>query len=105
MLEDLMGNVQKQQGEMAEKLAQITVETESGDGAVTVVATADMQIRNITINTEKVALTDKEQLEDLLVVAVNEALEAAKIKAAAETQKLIKDMFPFGDLDQFMPGK
>lgn len=96
MFGDLLGNVQKQQAEMQQKLAEITVNADAGDGAIVVVAGADMSIRNIKIDPEKVDLSDREQLEDLLIVAVNEALEMAKKTAAVETNKLLEGMLPGG---------
>jgi DNA-binding protein YbaB len=41
-------------------------------------------------------LTDKEELEDLLLVAINRVLELAEEKAGVETQSLLKDMMPPG---------
>ena len=99
MFDDLLGNLQKQQEQMQQKLAGITVEAESGDGAVTVQATAEMLIDNIKIDTAKVDLSDREQLEDLLVVAVNRALDAAKKAAAAETGKIFEGMMPPGGFE------
>lgn len=96
MFEDLLGNLQKQQEVMQQKLAEISVSAEAGEGAVQVTASADMQIHNIRIDPGKVDLNDREQLEDLLVVAVNEALDAAKKAAAAETGKLFEGMLPGG---------
>lgn len=81
---------------MQQKLAEITVNADAGDGAIVVVAGADMSIRNIKIDPEKVDLSDREQLEDLLIVAVNEALEMAKKTAAVETNKLLEGMLPGG---------
>jgi len=40
-------------------------------------------------------------LEDLVLVAVNRALEAARVAAAAETNQLLQGMMP-GGLDQFL---
>ena len=101
MFGDMLGNLQKQQEEMQQKLAALQVEAESGDGAVTVQASGDMRIENIRIDPSKVSLADTEALEDLLVVAVNRALDLAKQQAATETQKLLGGMMPpdgFGDL-------
>jgi DNA-binding protein YbaB len=98
MFGDLFGNIQKQQEELQQKLSGIFVEAESGDGAVTVKAGADQHIENIRFDPAKIDLSDREQVEDLLVVAVNRALELAREKAAAETNKLLGGMFPgFGD--------
>ena len=94
MFDDLLGNLQKQQAQMQQKLAAITVEAESGDGAITVQATAEMRIENIKINPSKLDLSDREQLEDLLVVAVNRALDEARQAAAAETGKIFEGLMP-----------
>ena len=83
---------------MQQKLAAILVEAESGDGAVTVQATAEMQIENIKLDLSKLDISDKEQVEDLLLVAVNRALEAAKKAAAAETGKMFEGLMPPGGL-------
>lgn len=96
MLDNLMGNMEEQQAAMQEKLAGILVEAEAGDGAIKVQASADKQITNISIDETKMDLTDKEELEDLLLVAINRALELAEEKAGVETQSLLKDMLPPG---------
>ncbi len=101
MFDDLFGNLQKQQEELQQKLAGIQVEAEAGDGAVMVKASADLRISNIKVDSSKLDITDPEQLEDLLLVAVNRALDAAKEKAAAETNKLLGGMMP-GGMDQFL---
>ena len=103
MLDDLFGNLQKQQEELQQKLAGILVEAEAGDGAVTVQAGADLHIENIKIDASKLDLNDPEQTEDLLVVAVNRALEMAKEKAAAETSKLLGGFLPGGMGDLMKP--
>ena len=84
---------------MQQRLSEIVVDAEAGDGAVSVQASADMQLRNIKIDPSKLDMNDREQLEDLLVVAVNEALDAARKAAAAETGKLFEGMMPPGGLD------
>jgi len=101
MFDDLLGNLQKQQEELQQKLAGIFVEAESGDGAVVVKAGADLHIKNIRIDPAKLDLTDREQLEDLLVVATNRALELARQEAATESNKLLGSILP-GGMDQFL---
>lgn len=92
----MFGDLEKMQTEMREKLASITVEAESGDGAVTVSMTANLEVQNIKVDATKIDLKDAEQLEDLLVVAVNEAIVKAQTKAAAETQKMMNSIIPGG---------
>lgn len=101
MFDDLFGNLQKQQEVLQQKLAQTFVEAEAGDNAVVVKAGADMHIENIRLDPSKLDMSDQEQLEDLLVVAINRALEMARQEAAIESQKLLGNMLP-GGMDQFL---
>ena len=96
MFGDLMGNMEERQKEMKLKLAEITVEAEAGDGAIKVIANANREIINISINKEGLDWDDKEEVEDLMMVAVNRALEMAAEKEAMESQNMIKDMLPPG---------
>ena len=86
----------KKQKAIKEKLATITVDAEAGDGLIKVTANANKEILNISINQEIVDPEDTEQLEDLLLVAINRAIELATEKEQSETQNLIKDMLPPG---------
>ena len=101
MFGDLMGNMEERQKELKLKLAEITVEADAGDGAVKVTANANREIVNISINKEGLDWEDQEEVEDLVMVAVNRALELAAEKEAAETQNLLKDMLPPGMPDLF----
>jgi hypothetical protein len=104
MFGDLMGNMEERQKEMKAKLAEMTVEAEAGDGAIKVTANANREIVNISINKEALDWDDEEQVEDLMMVAINRALEKAAEKEAAETENLIKDMMPpgFGGLSDLI---
>jgi len=96
MFDNLLGNLQKQQEELQQKLGELFVEAEAGDGAVLVKAGCDLHIENIKIDPSKLDMNDPEQIEDLVLVAVNEALEEAKKMAAIETNKLLQGMMPPG---------
>ena len=54
-----------------------TVEAQSGGGMVKVIADGSMRIRRITVEPSLLAANDKAMLEDLIVVAVNDALARA----------------------------
>ncbi|MBX2878149.1 MAG: YbaB/EbfC family nucleoid-associated protein [Saprospiraceae bacterium] len=92
----MFGQMEEQQKALREKLAGISVEAEAGDGAVKIIANATREITNIKIDPSIIDPQDPEQLEDLLLVAINRALEAAATKEAAESQKLISSMLPPG---------
>ena len=61
-----------------EALKDETVRTTSGGGMVTVVATGHQEIQSIAIAPEVVDPEDVEMLQDLVVAAVNEALEKSR---------------------------
>lgn len=92
----MFGNMDEMQQKMKVKLAAITVEAEAGEGAVKVTANAAREILNVAINKELLDWDDKEEVEDLIMVAVNRALGLATEKEAAETQNMLKDMLPPG---------
>lgn len=100
MFGDMFGNIEAQQKEMREKLSAIQVEAEAGDGAIKVVANANREIVNIAIHKDALDWEDVEQVEDLVMVAVNRAIELAAKKEAEEAQKLMQNMLPpgMGDL-------
>lgn len=88
--------MEEKQQEMRKRLAEIIVEGTAGDGAVLVKANANREITNISIQKDAINPDDLEQLEDLLLVATNRALEAAVAVEAKEAENLLKDMMPPG---------
>ncbi len=96
MFGDLLGNMEEKQKAMKEKLSTMMVVGEAGEGAVKVTSNANREITNISINKDAIDLEDMEQLEDLVLIAVNRALEKAAEKEAIEGQNLMKDMMPPG---------
>lgn len=59
-------------------------------------ANANQKILNISIDKSKLDWEDTEEVEDLLLVAINRTLEKAAAKQAEESQKLIQNMMPPG---------
>ena len=76
--------MQQQMLEAQEALADKTVEVSSGGGAVTVVITGHQKLQSITIDPEVVDPEDVEMLQDLIIAAINEAVEASQNLAADE---------------------
>jgi len=75
----------RQAQQLQEKLAKIqaelgneTVEVTSGGGAVTLVIDGHQRVRSITISREAVDPEDVEMLEDLILSAINEALDKSR---------------------------
>ena len=80
----LMSQMQKLQDEMAKTQAALEEEEVTasvGGGVVTVVATGGQEIRSITIKPEAIDPDDVEMLQDMLLSAVNEALQKGKALA------------------------
>jgi len=87
----MMKQVQKMQAEMAklqEELEDRLVEATAGGGAVKVVATGKKEIKEINISPEAVDPEDVEMLQDLVLSAVNEALNNAEKMVSEEMQKI-----------------
>jgi DNA-binding YbaB/EbfC family protein len=90
-----MGNMMKQAQKlqakmlkMQEELAEKTVETSAGGGMIGVVANGRQQLVSITIDKEVVDPNDVEMLQDLILAAVNDALNKAQEMVAGEMGKL-----------------
>ena len=67
-----------------EELGNATIEASSGGGAVTVVVTGQQEIKSIKISPEVVDPQDVELLEDMILAALNEAMDKAKELAAKQ---------------------
>ena len=93
----LMGQVQKAQEKIAkaqEELSNIEVEGTSGGGMVTVKATGKQEIISIKIEQEVVDPEDVDMLEDLIMAAVNQALEKAQQASTEHMQKVAGGLLP-----------
>jgi len=71
-----------------DEAASKTVEAESGGGMVKVIADGSMRVRRITVEPSLISANDKLMLEDLIVVAVNDALARAQQLMAEAMGKL-----------------
>jgi nucleoid-associated protein EbfC len=96
-MQNLMKQVQKMQEKMGEVQAQLenkTITAESGGGMVKVTANGRQQIVKIEMEKEVVDPEDIEMLEDLIVAAVNKALEESNAMAQEEMAKVTSGMLP-----------
>ncbi len=96
MFGDLLGDMQAKQEALQQELSKLEVQAESGDGAVTVTANANKELLNINIDQNKVSLNDVEELEDLVLIAVNRALERAGEEQEKASKNLMNEMLPPG---------
>jgi DNA-binding YbaB/EbfC family protein len=81
----MLGQLQQMQEQMVatqEALGKETVESSAGGGAVNVVMTGHQVVQSLKLNPEIVSADDVELLQDLIVVAINDAV--AKSRKLAE---------------------
>jgi hypothetical protein len=93
-----MGNLMKQAQQMQEnlkraqaELATVEVEGQAGSGMVKVTMTCRNEVKRISID-DSLMSDDKEMLEDLLVIALNDAVN----KAEATSQQRMSGLMPAG---------
>jgi nucleoid-associated protein EbfC len=70
--------LQQQMAEAQEKLGQETVTATSGGGAVKVTMTGDQVCKSVEIQAELLKEADAEMLQDMVLSAVNQALEKSR---------------------------
>lgn len=83
--------IQQMQAQMLkeqEALAEETLEVSVGGGAVTVVITGHQRVRSIAIKPDVVDPQDVEMLQDLLLAAINQAIEQSQTMAAQRLEGL-----------------
>lgn len=80
--------MQEKLKQMQDEAARRTVEAEAGGGMVRVVVDGSMRVHKIEIDPALIAANDKAMMEDLVIVAINEALRRAQEMVAQEMGKL-----------------
>ena len=79
---------QKQMEDMQKDLENKTFEGRAGGGAVTAVVNGKRELLKVSIKPEVVDPDDVEMLEDLVMLACNEALKTAETQTANDMGKL-----------------
>ena len=83
-----MQAMQRKMEELQDEIDQMETEATAGGGAVTVTVTGGKQIKSIKIQPDILDPDDPEMVEDLIMVAVNEALRQMDEIASNEMNKL-----------------
>ncbi len=89
---DKLFQAQQKAEEIRKRLDTVTVVGEAEGGKIRAVATANREFTEIRIDPDFLAQTDGEELEELLVVAVNHAIKQADNISQTEMQAATKDM-------------
>jgi len=100
----MMRQLQKMQEDMVkaqEALGDEIIEVESSGGAIKIEITGHQRVKSITIKPEVLDTSDSEwatDLQDLLIVAVNQAIEKSQERAAERMEAVS------GGLNNMLPG-
>ncbi|MDB5121195.1 MAG: hypothetical protein JWN56_2413 [Sphingobacteriales bacterium] len=97
---DKLFAAQQKAEEVKKRLDTISVTGIAEGGKITVSATANKLIQSVTIDEEFLKSADKEELEELIALAVNKALEQAEQISQTEMQAATRDMM--GGLGDFL---
>ncbi len=73
-----MQKMQKQMGEAQEKLGDERLEGSAGGGMVKVIVSGDKKIVEVIVDPSVIDPEDAEMLQDLIVIATNDAMEKAE---------------------------
>ena len=84
--------MQKDMEKMQEDLESKVVEATSGGGAVTVTVSGKKELLSVKISPDACDPDDVEMLEDLILVAVNDAMKKSDEMSAAEMSKITGGM-------------
>lgn len=91
MFDKLMQARQKA-GEVKKRLEGITVSGSAEGGKITVTANGNKEVQSVLIDDDFFKNADKEQLEELLVIAINKAMEQADNVSQSEMAAMTKEM-------------
>jgi hypothetical protein len=98
-MQGMLKQVQKMQAEMQKiqgELGNMIVSEEAGGGMIKATANGHKEIVSIEIDPQVIKAEEKEILEDLVVAAVNKAIQSANKLAEEELSKVTKGMIPPG---------
>ena len=73
--------MQEKMAETQEELKKMEFEASAGGGAVKVRVNGDQEILEVKLNTEMIDARDLEMVEDMVMVAVNDAIKQSKDEA------------------------
>ena len=89
-----MREMQTKIKEAQDNLENITADGESGGGMVKATVNGKKKVISISIEDNLMTPHDKEMAQDLIVAAINNALENVEVKSSEEIKKTTEGMIP-----------
>ncbi len=89
-----MRDMQSKIKEVQDNLDKITAEGESGGGMVKATVNGRKKVISVTIEDSLITPQDKEMVQDLVVAAINNALQNVEAKSNDEIKKTTEGMMP-----------
>lgn len=89
---DKLFEAQQKAGEVKQRLDGITVSGNAEGGKITITANANKVVQSVSIDEDFFKNADREELEELLVVAINKTLEQAENVSQSEMAAMTRDM-------------
>jgi DNA-binding YbaB/EbfC family protein len=96
-MSNMFGKIKEMQAKMKEvqdNLDKITAEGEAGGGMVTAIVNGRKKVIEVKIEESLLTPDDKEMLQDLVVAAINIALQNVEVKSNEEIKKTTQGMMP-----------
>jgi DNA-binding YbaB/EbfC family protein len=90
---DKIMEAQQKAGEVKKRLDAISVTGTAEGGKITVTTNGNKVIQSINIDNDFFADADKEEIEELLLVAINKAMEKAENVSQSEMAAMTQQMF------------
>ncbi|MDR3696926.1 YbaB/EbfC family nucleoid-associated protein [Mucilaginibacter sp.] len=90
---DKLMQAQQKAGEIKKRLDAITVTGVAEGGKITITANGNKVVQSVLIDDALFNEGDKEQLEELLIIAINKAMEQADNVNQSEMAAMTKEMF------------
>ena len=90
---DKLMEAQQKASEMKKRLDAISVSGSAEGGKIVVNANANKVVQSVQIDPVFLADADKDELEELLVVAINKAMEQAENVSQSEMAAMTQSMF------------
>ena len=84
MNKGMMQQFQARLNKIQEELGNMELEATSGGGAVKVIVDGQQNVKSIKVSPEVVNAEDVEMLEDMILAAVNEAMNKSREEAAKQ---------------------